>query len=691
MEKWLDAPAGKHGFLKMKEKDLVFEDGTPVKFWGVNICSEKPFVDSGKVKEFVDMLSFNGINGVRFHKYTWNATDPNYSTIPDSDKFRKMDYFQASLKERGIYYGWSHIYGHKVRPADSSKLLAYNEIANLSYPWSHLNGTTSSLVNFAKDLQDLNIELTLNLLNRTNPYTGIKYANDPALAFVEFQNEDNIFWGAIERSLGQAPTYRALLCKKFSAWLKEKYGNDPNLRNAWGQALPKEESILSENVYPRPNHDIFTKVYNRSIEQNEKIPQDILDKMAFLYQTQMTYYKRFEKAVREIGYKGLIISSNWQAGSGFSHFYNLHTDYEIGPIDRHNYFGGGSGGHTLDTGIVKNKTMLSKPGSGLLGTGTQQVSNRPFFISEWMSLIPNQYTAESSPIVATYGMGLQGWDASFSFAVDFPHYSNTLQSPGGGVYNVTSPLQMGLYPALSTMIYRGDITEAPIVAEKNVHLPSLNKGQLGFVEKVYQGYDDKSFRGSVPPEVLAYGKAPIVFSSAYKKTDPFSLKWAGTQENKVITSITKELEWNYAHKGYITINTENTKGVIGFTDNKEIKLGQWKIQIKNDFSVVYLTNLDSNKGMDSCKRILITALGKARNKGMKYSQNGKKLIEKGGPPIEMEAIDFVLTSKRTDVAKLKVLDHMGRETEMELAMKNNEIRIEGSKHKTLYYLLEYGD
>ena len=70
---------------------------------------------------------------------------------------------------------------------------------------------------------------------------------------------------------------------------------------------------------------------------------------------------------------------------------------------------------------------------------------------------------------------------------------------------------------------------------------------------------------------------------------------------------------------------------------------------------------------------------------------GTKLIEKGETPIEMEAIDFILTSKRTDLPVLKVLDHMGRETEIELVMKNNEIRVDGSKHKTLYYLLEYED
>ena len=34
MSDWLDKPAGKHGFLQINGKDFVFEDGTPVKFWG---------------------------------------------------------------------------------------------------------------------------------------------------------------------------------------------------------------------------------------------------------------------------------------------------------------------------------------------------------------------------------------------------------------------------------------------------------------------------------------------------------------------------------------------------------------------------------------------------------------------------------------------------------------------------------
>src|SRR5206468_12080683 len=37
MEDWLDKPAGKHGGVRMKADQFVFEDGTPVKFWGTNL------------------------------------------------------------------------------------------------------------------------------------------------------------------------------------------------------------------------------------------------------------------------------------------------------------------------------------------------------------------------------------------------------------------------------------------------------------------------------------------------------------------------------------------------------------------------------------------------------------------------------------------------------------------------------
>jgi hypothetical protein len=153
-----------------------------------------------------------------------------------------MDYFLAKLRTNGIYYGWSHIYGHRPALADKNRLLAYDEIAGTEFPWSHLNGSTASLVNFAPDLQELNIELTVNMLNHVNPETGLQYAEDPALSFIELQNEDNIYWGAMEATLAQTPTYRRLLCRQFSEWLEEKYGSTQTQRGL-GNGASKRKRI----------------------------------------------------------------------------------------------------------------------------------------------------------------------------------------------------------------------------------------------------------------------------------------------------------------------------------------------------------------------------------------------------------------------------------------------------------------
>lgn len=278
MSDWFEKPAGKHGFVQIQDGELVFEDGNPVKFWGVNICSGRPYSDSGRVNKWVDFLAKYGINAVRFHKFTSHGLKEKISTQLKPEKYQKMDYFHHKLRQEGIYYGWSPIYGHKPKQGDKDKIKAYDEIKNLTFPWSHLNGATSGLVNFAPDLQKLNIQLIVNMLNHRNPYTGMKYANDPALAFVELQNEDNIFWGAIERSLDQSTTYRNMLNRQFSSWLEDNYGSQSALEEAWGaENIPDNQSLKKENIYPQPNHSLFESEYKQAMKANRKMPRHILD------------------------------------------------------------------------------------------------------------------------------------------------------------------------------------------------------------------------------------------------------------------------------------------------------------------------------------------------------------------------------------------------------------------------------
>lgn len=690
MQSWLDAPAGKYGFVTAADDKLVFENGKPVKFWGTNICSGLPFAGAESADAFVGFLAKYGMNSVRFHKFSWYGYHPERSTELDPEKFEQLDYFQARLREKGIYYGWSHIYGHRVMPGDSTRLLAYQEIKNLKYPWSHLDGSTSGLVNFAPDLQQLSIDLTVSMLNHVNPHTGLRYADDPALAFVEFQNEDNIFWSAIGRSLGQAPTYRELLCRQFSQWLKSKYGSQSDLERAWGREhIPAEETLQRENIFPDPNHSLFSSEYETSLKEKRPMPTHILDKMRFLYEKQLAFYKKFEAAVRATGYKGVLVSSCWQAGSGISHLYNLHTDYEIGMIDRHNYFGGGAGGHRMTEGSVRNTPLISQPGSGLLSTGLQDVADRPFSFSEWMSLPPNEWTAEAAPLIAFYGMGLQGWDASFSFATDLPRFSKYLQSERHGVYNATSPLHIGLYPALARLVYRRDVTESPVLATRDVHIPSLAEGRLGFTELVKQGYDDKLFSGTVSPGMLAAGRFPLRFTDRFSETESPDAAAYRDEEKHTITSVTGELQWKYGEKKYVTLNTKGTKGIVGFWQGERITLGDWEIQTDNPFAVILITALSEKSTLENADSVLVTAIARARNTGMAYEYSGENtlLTSIGDSPLLLEPVKATISVKNRKNLNVTVLDHDGRPTNVKVPAGGSSIEIDGEKYRTMYYLL----
>ena len=66
-----ERPAGKHGFLQATDDYFTFEDGTPGRFWGVNINGSANFPEHSYSEIFAKRLMKVGINLVRFHQ--WDA------------------------------------------------------------------------------------------------------------------------------------------------------------------------------------------------------------------------------------------------------------------------------------------------------------------------------------------------------------------------------------------------------------------------------------------------------------------------------------------------------------------------------------------------------------------------------------------------------------------------------------------
>ena len=60
------------------------------------------------------------------------------------------------------------------------------------------------------------IEMVVNLLKHKNPYTGLTYAEEPALCFIELQNEDDIFFYTSEKAFNACPTYKKQFLERFA-------------------------------------------------------------------------------------------------------------------------------------------------------------------------------------------------------------------------------------------------------------------------------------------------------------------------------------------------------------------------------------------------------------------------------------------------------------------------------------------
>ena len=209
--------------------------------------------------------------------------------------------------------------------------------------------------------------------------------------------------------------------------------------------------------------------------------------------------------------------------------------------------------------------MLRTAGSGMLSVGLQQVADRPFMLSEWIHVFPNEWGVEGPAILGAYGLGLQGWDVSYMFQNrDNGGFSDRI---GRDTWDVTAPQVLGVFPAVARQVLRGDVKEADLLAPLYVHVPSLAQGKLGFADRRFSSTTSRAStrtrsRPAPWPSPAAPSSSPTSTATRRPSTS------AAFQQEGFLTSSTGQLAWKEAGDtklgGYFTINTPGTKAVVGF-------------------------------------------------------------------------------------------------------------------------------
>lgn len=692
MHDWLEKPAGKYGRIT-RENDQLLYNGEPIDLWGLNVTYGGCAPDNDLAERRAAMYAKFGMNAVRFHKYGegsgWaGILTPDSFLEFDPSALDRMDYFVSQLKEEGIYIKLSSTFGVKVGRSDYDRVPYVNELGT-----PDRNGKIycrHGSIWLSNELQDMQIQQVVNMLEHENPYTGNRYADDPAVAIVELFNEDSALFFGTMAQLQKSPTLRKRTAAKFTDWLEKKYGSKDGLLAAWGgeQALNSfvnegftNESWEARSIVPAGNPWFYDPDQLNGAYTDRR--QRLLDTMQFLYEIQNAFYDRYVQAIRDTGYDGEIVASNWQAGRAFSHYYNLHSDYRIGLIDRHNYFGGGSWTR------IKNDTMLHRPGIGMISAGMQQVMDRPFSLSEWIHVQPNEWGVEGPAIIGTYGMGLQGWDISFIFENDdtgqFNRKLNEKKWNG-----VTAPHILGFFPAISRQVLRDDVQESDVHAVRYVHMPSIQKGRIDFDEQIIQSGDIKTFTGSKVPDLALAAARCVVDFTAKPKPTPFFDMSPYTKENGAVRSSTGELCWTPGEKrldGFFTVDTPATKAVVGFAEGEKLDLSGVTIAPKSRFGAVYITAQNPGDDLTSGDTALIVAMARARNTGMNVLGD-KLILTQGTAPVVMEPVRAEIAMSRS-VRSVELLDHDGCRTGDELPVHKGRFEIDGARDKTCYYLIRF--
>lgn len=220
---WLHRPAGRHGFVRAKEGRLATDAG-PIRFWATNLCFEACFPTHEQAERVARRMARLGINCVRMHHMDSHSIwgdSPDKLTI-DPKKLERLDYLIDQLKRQGIY---TNINLHVSRWFDVKEGFPHRQ---------QRPNYDKGLDNFEPRMIELQKKYARDLLAHVNPYTKTAYAREPAVAFVEINNENALWaqwgWGQLD---DLPDPYATTFRKLWNQWLREKYQTTGALAKAW--------------------------------------------------------------------------------------------------------------------------------------------------------------------------------------------------------------------------------------------------------------------------------------------------------------------------------------------------------------------------------------------------------------------------------------------------------------------------
>ncbi len=535
-------PAGKHGFVQARGEQLVFEDNTPVRFWGTNLSAYALFKSPDEeIAQQAKRLSALGFNLVRLHHHDSPWVSPNVfgdgtqvrdTQQLDAESMRKLDLWIKALKDEGIYI-WLDLHVQRALTAQDG----IDDFGELAKGQARVDLKGYAYVNAS--IQQAMKHFAAQYLGHVNPLTGLAYKDDPAIAAILLTNENDI---------------------------TQHYGN----------------ALLPDKDVPRHSQRYMAAA--KAFASQHDLPADLTwrawqpgPSKLFLNDLEQRFNADMIAHLRALGVRVPIATTSTWGGNGLSALPAL-TVGDV--IDAHSYGASGQ--------LEKNPLTSD----GLIDwLAAAQVVGKPLTVSEWNAEpfpLPDRH---SLPLYIAGTASHQGWDAMLQYA-----YSQQAFNPGWRTadnwHAYNDPALLATMPAAALMYRRGDVQPA---STRYVFAPSpetlYNQDitpRTSALLRTAVGLGQLQIALPVTPQ-LPWLKPAAIADGATVLHDPAQALLPADATESV--SDTGELKRNW-QSGLYTIDTPLTQAATGWLGGRTITLGDVLVQASTPYASIAVQSLD---------------------------------------------------------------------------------------------------
>ncbi|WP_157960405.1 carbohydrate binding domain-containing protein [Marinimicrobium alkaliphilum] len=441
------------------------------------------------------------------------------------------------------------------------------------------------------------------------------------------------------------------------------------------EALAEGENLEQAGINPNRRAGSYTRERMR-------------DWAAFIRDLEYAYWQDMRDFIKvDLAYPGLVAGTtimnsppSAQAVYDFAdgHSYWQHPVFPGEPWDSNNW-------------TVGNDAMVNTWNGTLGNLARERIHGMPFTVSEYQHASPNTYSSEGPLLIAAYA-ALQDWDGIMMFAYDAGAGGNWGAEVVDNFFSMTAhPTKMANMLAGALIYRRGDVspaqesvlinfdtdTELEILTTRGSSWNVANASHLGVPS-------DLALRHRIAMDLsaeLGLDTAPAALDAAVAEADTGELRWDRSRSGK----------------GVVTLDTEASKGVIGFIDGQEFILGNVTIAIgetQQDWATLTLTTRSGSFATpDQPAQVLLVATGLMENTGQQWNANQNSLgSDWGRAPTLIEVVNAEVTLPfRAEDVSVWALDEQGQKgTPIPVENHNGNARLTiGGETQTLWYEIEH--